>query len=223
MSDVCRQGEVPEGPRLFEFVHGDASIHLELPPSADALIDDAAFAVDERLPYWADLWPSAVALARHVLDAPTIEPRAIELGCGVGLVSLALAWRGVDVVATDYEAAALEHLRASALRSGLRPPTTAIVDWRSPPQLSAPLVIAADVLYEQRNAVALAECIPRVVAAGGRALLADPGRRWLDDFLLRMHANGWTADTIDQRDEAGTAPGARTSRVRVLELTRRAT
>ena len=33
------------------------------PPSADELIDEAAFDEDEFLPYWAELWPSGVALA----------------------------------------------------------------------------------------------------------------------------------------------------------------
>lgn len=208
-------------PRIVEFTHRGTSIRLELPPSADALIDDAAFAADERLPYWADLWPSAVALARHVLDAPTIEPRAIELGCGVGLVSLALAARGVDVLATDYEVDALACLRAGAVRSGIQPPALAVVDWRSPPRIEpAPLVVAADVLYEQRNALPLAECLQRMVAPGGRAIVADPGRRWLGYFLKRMRDAGWTTTTVAERDEEGTAPGARASRVRVVELVR---
>jgi hypothetical protein len=35
------------------------SIQLLMPANADDLISEADFDRDERLPYWADLWPSA--------------------------------------------------------------------------------------------------------------------------------------------------------------------
>jgi hypothetical protein len=34
------------------------------PRNAEALIDEGDFARDERLPYWAEIWPSAYTLAR---------------------------------------------------------------------------------------------------------------------------------------------------------------
>ena len=37
---------------------------LASPRSAEELINEADFARDERLPYWADVWPSAIAMAR---------------------------------------------------------------------------------------------------------------------------------------------------------------
>ena len=36
------------------------------PRDAEALLSDEAFERDEFLPYWAELWPSATALARVV-------------------------------------------------------------------------------------------------------------------------------------------------------------
>ncbi len=36
------------------------------PRDSEALIDEEAFEREERMPYWAELWPSGVALARAV-------------------------------------------------------------------------------------------------------------------------------------------------------------
>ena len=56
----------------FDVVEADVPVADEptlllRPASADALISEADFAVDERLPYWADVWPASVALATHEL------------------------------------------------------------------------------------------------------------------------------------------------------------
>ena len=48
------------------------------PPNADALIDEAAFDEDEFLPYWAELWPSGLVLARAVGEAELQGARVIR-------------------------------------------------------------------------------------------------------------------------------------------------
>jgi hypothetical protein len=42
---------------------GDRTLAIVRPRSAEDLIDEADYARDERLPYWAELWPSARVLA----------------------------------------------------------------------------------------------------------------------------------------------------------------
>lgn len=183
--------------REDRFVHGDHAWSLVLPKSSEDLFDQAAFDSDERLPYWADLWPSATCLARAILDRRVIEidasaMDAIELGSGVALVSLAMRAIGASIVATDYEPDALRFAAWNAEANGLGPLATRVLDWRTPPaDLSAPLVIAADVLYEKRNADAIAELLPRIVAPGGRALFADPRRPWRAHLMERLAAVGW--------------------------------
>src|SRR5215212_8181671 len=54
--------------REERFEHGTFRVDVLLPRAADALIDEAEFEADERLPYWADLWPAARGLTRHLLD-----------------------------------------------------------------------------------------------------------------------------------------------------------
>lgn len=179
--------------REERFTHGTTAWSLVLPRSSEDLFDQGAFDADERLPYWADLWPSAKCLARWILDGNVPERDAIELGSGVALVSLALRAVGASVLATDYEPDALRFAEFNADSNGLGPLTTMVLDWRTPPAgLRAPLVIAADVLYERRNADAIAGLLPRIVAAGGRALIADPGRPWRAHLMDRLAATGWS-------------------------------
>jgi predicted nicotinamide N-methyase len=158
------------------------------PPSAEELIDEAAFDEEEFLPYWAELWPSGLALARLVAGRELRGLRVLELGCGLGLPALAAALRGADVLATDWAEDAIDLLRRNAERNGVFV-RTAQVRWSEPEPLlrAAPwdLVLGADLLYEARNAEQLADLLPRL---GGEALLAEPGRPYAKEFLERFAA-----------------------------------
>jgi predicted nicotinamide N-methyase len=164
------------------------SLEILRPPSAEELIDEAAFDEEEFLPYWAELWPSGLALARHVASLEVSGLRVLELGCGLGLPSLAAAARGAEVLATDWAQDAIELLRRNADRNRVFV-RVAQVRWSEPDPLlrAAPwdLVLGADLLYEARNAEQLAELLPRL---GGEMLLAEPGRPYAKEFLGRFGA-----------------------------------
>jgi predicted nicotinamide N-methyase len=176
---------------------GFRRLSLLRPPSAEALIDEDAFARDEFLPYWAELWPSAVALARHVAELPLGGVRVLELGCGLALPSIAAVLAGGDVLATDWSEDALRLAEQNAARNGAEL-ATAFVRWSDPPAVEpVELVLAADVLYEQRNAVQLAELLPAVLAPGGTALVADPGRTYAKTFLASLGAE-WQVNRLER-------------------------
>ena len=97
------------------------------PDDPESLIDEERFGVDEFMPYWAELWPSGIALARHVVGLPLDGVRALELGCGLGLPSLAAALAGAETLATDWAPEAVELLRENAAANGLGI-STAVLD-----------------------------------------------------------------------------------------------
>jgi len=213
------------------FAHGDISLRLLLPRSADELIDEGAFARDERLPYWADVWPGAKSLARYLLDHPprevsaTAPARVIELGCGAAaLASLVLALRGAHVLATDYEPEALDSVQANVHRHNgcAERLSTRLLDWRDVPgDLGVfELVLGADLMYEQRNAMALADIVPRILAPGGRMLLADPSRRYLPEFQGLMRERGFIERELAMIEEPNDDPAKPPSRVRIIEFAR---
>lgn len=167
-------------------------VTLEKPRNPDDLISEADFAKDDRLPYWADLWPAAIVLAEYLEQHPlppqaegAPRPRAIELGCGLGLVTVAAMRAGYDVLATDYYADATLLTARNALAVTGREPAVRMVDWRDlPDDLGTfDLVLAADVLYEKPYAALVAEAIRRTLAPEGRALVSDQGRVAVGAFL----------------------------------------
>ena len=179
-------------------VVGDRSLLVVLPRDSEALIDEERFSRDEFLPYWAELWPSARALAAAVAAEPSLDGAAVvELGCGLGLPSLAAAAHGARVLATDWAPEALPFVAENARRNGL---AVELLEcgWAEPQQIVAAgpfaLVLASDVLYERANVALLVALLPRLVAPGGHVLLADPGRPALEAFLGALAGAGWTVE-----------------------------
>jgi predicted nicotinamide N-methyase len=137
----------------------------------------------EFLPYWAELWPSAIALAGAVAARRPRGLRVVELGCGLALPALVAALEGAQVLATDWSADALAYAERNARVNGAEVETLRVA-WAAPDALVArgpfDLVLAADVVYERRNVPQLLELLPRL---GPEALVADPGRPALPALL----------------------------------------
>jgi len=148
------------------------------PEAPEELLDEEAFAHDEFLPYWAELWPAATALVA-VLPERLDGVRVLELGCGLGLPSLVAAARGADVTAIDWADDAVTLLRRNASRNGL---TLAceVHDWRQPMERTFDLALAADVLYERRN---VEPVLTRLREAAPEALVGLAGRPYEAEFL----------------------------------------
>jgi predicted nicotinamide N-methyase len=151
------------------------------PSAPDQLLDEEAFARDEFLPYWAELWPAGRALAA-ALPERLAGVRVVELGCGLGLPSLVAAARGAEVTATDWAEDAVALLACNAARNGLAVETE-VRDWRDPWPREFDLVLAADVLYEQRNVEPL---LARLGELAPEALLGLAGRAYEAEFLSRV-------------------------------------
>lgn len=180
-----RRFRVVESPILV----GGRTISLLHPASAEELIDEEAFERDERLPYWAEIWPSARILAERTLRQRGAGRTLLELGCGSGLVSTCAAIAGFDVTASDYYDDAVRFARVNASRNGatIRGMT---LDWRALPGALPrfDVVVASDVLYERPYGELVAKVVARTLGDGGIAVVADPGRVGRADFLTALPA-----------------------------------
>lgn len=162
-------------PDFGVYVHDDPDALL------DALAADPE-AREERLPYFASLWPSGAALARHLLEGPDLGGlEVLDLGCGCGVVGLAAACRGADVTLLDRDERSGFGVAGSAAVLGVTRAAFVAGDWtQALPGRRFPRVLAADVLYEPAFAAALAPALARLLAPAGEAWIADPGRRHAD-------------------------------------------
>jgi predicted nicotinamide N-methyase len=179
---------------------GGHELVVARPDDPERLIDESRFEVDEFLPYWAELWPSGIALAEHVSTLALGGRSVLELGCGLALPSFTAAIAGADaVVATDWAPEALELVTANAAANGLTV-STALLHWHEPGSFRDlgrfDVVLAADVLYEERNAAPFLAALEALVAAGGTALVADPGRRHAPAFFEQARASGWSVEDL---------------------------
>ena len=211
--------------RQFELATTRVTIegrHYDLlrPRSVDELISEEDFAIDERIPYWADCWPAGRVLAERIARNAGYDRSLLELGCGIGLVSIVAQQTGYRALATDYYGDALAFAAANAERNGIRHLDTRLVDWRRPPDDlgTFDVVAGADVLYERPHAAQIAAVIDRALAPGGMGLISDPQRRTAPAIVDECAAYGLVARQVDcvPTLDAGAATG-----VAVFEVRRR--
>jgi predicted nicotinamide N-methyase len=174
----------------------DGELQLLQPDEAAELPDDGPVEWAPLVPYWAVLWRSGVALGRELAGSRLAGLRVAELGCGLGVPSLAAARAGASVLATDESAEALELVEGNARENGLSV-ETARVDWGAADELVArgpfDLVLAADVLYERASVALLLSLLPRL---GREVLLADPGRAVAGAFHEQLSSRWSVATSI---------------------------
>jgi predicted nicotinamide N-methyase len=172
--------------------HGE--LRLLQPRDGAELPDDGDVEWAPLVPYWSVLWRSGLALGRELGLRRLDGMRVVELGCGMGVPSLAASRSGAAVLATDASVEALELLACNASRNGLDV-DIAQVDWASPAGLLArapfDLVLAADVLYERASVAQLLALLPRLAP---RVLLADPARPAANAFLAEARRR-WPVET----------------------------
>jgi predicted nicotinamide N-methyase len=185
---------------------------IDRPDESDRLWDHpairSAFAADEYLPYWADLWPASRMLAKAILCEPwQADLEALEIGCGLGLPGIVAMSRGLRVIFSDYDATALRFAGDNARLNGFDNFRLLLLDWRSPPEdLRVRVVLASDLIYELRNVGPLVALIKKVLLPGGLCLLTDQDR--VPSYTLRDALAGAGLDFTTQTMRAG-EPGGR--------------
>ncbi len=170
------------------------------------MADPDSFEVrDERLPYWATLWDSALILSGVLLADNLIAPgeSVLELGCGLGLVSSIACLKHARVTATDYQRDALKFAQLNGLQIAGVAPRTMFIDWRAPPQdQHYATLLGADLVYEPRFFDPLIAAFDALLAPGGRVLFSEPNRIIGRSFFDYLHSAGWAFSTISEREGA---------------------
>lgn len=182
----------------------EASFFITRPESIDSVLDHVIDDPEQNLPYWAEIWPSGIALATEVLRNPDLVRGlpVFELGSGVGVTAVAALIAGAELTITDYSPQSLLLAEVNCLRAGQEIPQARELNWRDPRahllQDSGeqwPVILAGDVLYEQRDIEPVLNVLDRISAPDGIVLLAEPGRRPARDAMELASQHGWQIET----------------------------
>jgi predicted nicotinamide N-methyase len=162
---------------------------------------------EDLCPYFGILWPAAEALSVFLNDHfKVIQNKSIlELGCGLGYPSLVASHLGAKVLATDFHPNVEEYFFRNCRHSCISCDYQRL-NWRADRNFerSFDIVMGSDVLYESKHANEVAEGLIRFLKPGGKILLSDPGRNYLQPFLSAMKEKGFIEEmnliTVQDKD-----------------------
>ncbi|GAA2904126.1 nicotinamide N-methylase [Actinoplanes cyaneus] len=137
-------------------------------------------------PFWAFAWAGGQALARHILDEPSLVAgrSVLDLATGSGLVAVAAALAGArPVVANDIDPLSLAAAAANAEDNGVAVQTLEgdLLDTDD----KYGVVLAGDVFYSREMAGRVLPYLRRAAGRGSLVLVGDPGRAYLPEGLVR--------------------------------------
>jgi predicted nicotinamide N-methyase len=143
------------------------------------------------------LRPSGRVLAEAMNRLTVAGLRILEVGCGLGLPSLVLKWRGADVTASDHHPFAEEFLEYNTVLNGLDRIAYHDLSWIPEPGMGHfDLIICSDVRYARDHGALLSRLVLRHAAPNAEVVIADPGRGFIAPFARTMQAQGFSCTTL---------------------------
>jgi len=182
-SEAFHRFSVPDpGSRVEVEVEGRVWL-LDRAADMEALwecMEEADLGDDERLPYWAEVWPASVLLGRHIFrNKQRLAGKAcLDMGCGLGLTGMIASSVGASVVAFDYEWPAVLFARHNAALNAVPQPLWLLMDWRAPAiaEGAFDFIWGGDILYEKRFFQPLIRLFRHALAPGGEIWIGEPVR-----------------------------------------------
>lgn len=136
-------------------------------------------------PYWARIWPSAMALVDFLQQHPhwIKDKQVLELGAGVGLPSLLMAPQAAGMLISDHAPEAVALLQKNIAYLGLVNVTAACLDWNElPDEIRADTLLLSDINYAPEQFAPLLALIRRMLTQGTTIILATPQRITVSPF-----------------------------------------
>ncbi len=160
--------------------------HFYLPKTLEGFIDSEDPLRD--FPLWAKLWEASLVLADY-LAGMTVEPemRFLEIGAGVGLVSIIAERFGHGMTMTEYNPQALAFARANALLNHCTNLQIVKLDWNDP-DLDGRFdyIVGSEVVYLEKDFKPLLNLFDSLLKPGGEILLSAELRKTNVEFFRQM-------------------------------------
>ncbi|RSM78698.1 methyltransferase [Kibdelosporangium aridum] len=169
-----RLGVAPHVPEIQLYLAEDA---FDLWERVEAEVGEKGLAP----PFWAFAWAGGQALARYVLDNPSLVAgrSVLDLAAGCGVVALAAAKAGASrVVANEIDQFAIDAIVLNAEANGLTVQTE-FGDMVDGDAEGFDVVLAGDIFYDTAVTSRMMPFIRRLQARDVTVLVGDPGRKHL--------------------------------------------
>ena len=166
-----------------EVVVNGKKFSILLPKYLDPFINPVDALHD--FPLWAKIWKASWVLSGYLADMP-VEPdkRFLEIGAGVGLVSIVAASFGHQITLTEYNPDALNFAHANAHLNNCQDLPIRKLDWHHP-QLKGKfdMIVASEVVYKQADFSALIQVFRSYLRPRGQIILASEMRKTGKDLF----------------------------------------
>lgn len=146
---------------------------------------------EEYCPYFGVLWEAGIGLSQFILPMNLADKRILEIGCGLALPSFVAANNGAHIIATDFHVDVPLFLQANQNQNKVFFEYS-VMNWRDEVERTKnslglfDIVLGSDILYESQHPMEVAKALIALLKPGGKIILADPGRAYIQKFITSM-------------------------------------
>ena len=140
-------------------------------------------------PYWAKIWPSAIALANFLQENPSYiqDKKLVELAAGIGLPSFVSAKYASHICCSDYAPAAIALLEKNIANNQLSNISSALINWQAIPEsVAAEVLLLSDINYNPTDFETVYLMLEQFIQQGTTILLSTPQRLVAKDFIAKL-------------------------------------
>ena len=157
-------------------------------------------------PLWAKIWKASWVLSGYLAGMPVDDDkRILEIGGGIGLVSIVAAAFGHQITMTEYNPDALNFARANAHRNNCPELPILKLDWHhSGLSEQFDSIVASEVTYKEEDFSPLIRLFRSNLKPGGEIILASEIRKSGKD-LFKFFQSDFDIKVIKKKLRSETA------------------
>lgn len=166
---------------------------------------------EEHCPYFGVMWEAGIGLSQFLTRDMCEGKKILEIGCGLALPSFIATRFGGNVIATDFHADVPLFLKLNQKKNKIDFEYQ-VMNWRNEIERTKnaygqfDLVLGSDILYESQHAMQVAKALIAFLKPGGKIILSDPGRAYVQQFISAMKELGYPETFTTQKVAARLTP-----------------
>ncbi|RJR39640.1 MAG: methyltransferase domain-containing protein [Desulfobacteraceae bacterium] len=139
-------------------------------------------------PLWCKIWEPSLFLADHLASiVPEPGKRFLEIGGGLGLVSVVASSFGHTITMTEHIPDALAFARANAMENGCSDLEIVDLDWNDFSMKERfDCIVGSEIVYSERDFDPLERLFGKLLKPDGEVLLVSGVRKTSIAFFARM-------------------------------------